>query len=134
MSDALRTLSSAYQSTLGRIGLLGPPRRPRADHASTSGLRGRLFRKYVLLLVGLVGLALLVDTGLHIWFSYSEDEAAALGVQQEMARSAAHRIEDFIDEIERQLGWTTAPQWAAASVEQRQFDYVRLLRQVPAIT
>jgi GAF domain-containing protein/HAMP domain-containing protein len=134
MSDALRTLSSAYRSTLGRIGLLGPPRRPRAAHASTSGLRGRLFRKYVLLLVGLVGLALLVDTGLHIWFSYSEDEAAALGVQQEMARSAAHRIEDFIDEIERQLGWTTAPQWAAASVEQRQFDYVRLLRQVPAIT
>ena len=54
--------------------------------------------------------------------------------QQEKARSAAGRIEEFIEEIEHQLGWTTAPQWAAAPVEQRQFDYVRLLRQVPAIT
>ena len=135
MSGALRTVSSAYRSTLGRTGLLAPRRRPHADRASASGRRGRrLFRKYVLLLVGLVGLVLLVDTGLHFWFSYSEDKAAALGVQQEMAKSAARRIEEFIDEIEHQLGWTTAPQWAAAPVEQRQFDFVRLLRQAPAIT
>src|SRR5205807_8418848 len=54
--------------------------------------------------------------------------------QQEKAGSAARRIEQFVDEIERQLGWTTAPQWAASPLEQRRFDYVRLLRQVPAIT
>ena len=55
-------------------------------------------------------------------------------IQQEKAASAARRIEEFVDEIERQLGWTTAPQWAAAPLEQRRFDYVRLLRQVPPIT
>jgi GAF domain-containing protein/HAMP domain-containing protein len=99
-----------------------------------SGLRGRLFRKYVLLLVGLVAFVLLVNAGLHFWFGYIEEETAAHRFQQEKARSAARRIEAFIEEIEDQVGWTTAPQWAAAPLEQRQFDYVRLLRQVPAIT
>ena len=39
-------------------------------------------------------------------------------------------------EIERQMGWTTQPQVVAVpgALEQRQIDYVRLLRQVPAIT
>jgi len=60
--------------------------------------------------------------------------AAAFRIQQEKAGSAARRIEEFVDEIERQLGWTTASQWAAGPIEQRRFDYFRLLRQVPAIT
>ena len=37
-------------------------------------------------------------------------------------------------EIERQIGWVAQAQWATLPVEQRRFDYVRLLRQVPAIT
>jgi GAF domain-containing protein/HAMP domain-containing protein/anti-sigma regulatory factor (Ser/Thr protein kinase) len=133
MSDALRILSSAYRSALGRLGLLGSRRRLQ-DRVGAGGLGGRLFRKYALLLVGLVSLVLLVNSGLHFWFSYSENKAVAFRIQQEEARAAARRIELFIEEIERQLGWTTAPQWAAGTVEQRRFDYVRLLRQVPAIT
>ena len=134
MSDALRTLSSAYRSTLGRFGLLGSQRRSREDRAPVSGLHGRLFRKYLLLLVGLVSFVLLINAGLHFWFSYNENKAALFRVQQEKAKSAAHRIEEFVEEIERQLGWTTAPQWATGPLEQRRFDYFRLLRQVPAIT
>src|SRR6516225_8078442 len=134
MSDALRTLSSAYRSTLGRFGLLGSQRRSREDRAPVSGLHGRLFRKYLLLLVGLVSFVLLINAGLHFWFSYNENKAALFRVQQEKAKSAAHCIEEFVEEIERQLGWTTAPQWATGPLEQRRFDYFRLLRQVPAIT
>src|SRR5215472_8899583 len=134
MSDALRTFSLIGRSALSRLGRFRPRRRWHGDRTAAGGLQGRLFRKYVLLLVGLVALVLLVNAGLHFWFSYSEEETAAYRFQQEKARSAARRIEGFIDEIEHQLGWTTAPQWAAAPVEQRQFDYVRLLRQVPAIT
>jgi GAF domain-containing protein/HAMP domain-containing protein/anti-sigma regulatory factor (Ser/Thr protein kinase) len=134
MSDALRAALRAHRSIFGRIGLFGSRARSRDDPASVRGLRGRLFRKYVLLLVGLVSLVLLVNAGLHFWFSYSEEEAATFRFQHEKARSAAHQIEGFIGEIEHQVGWTTAPQWAAAPVEQRQFDFVRLLRQVPAIT
>ncbi|MBV9376533.1 MAG: HAMP domain-containing protein, partial [Alphaproteobacteria bacterium] len=115
---------------------LGPLRSGRSAENETvsSGPRGRLFRKYVVLLVALVSLVLLVNAGLHFWFSYNENKTAAFRIQQEKARSAAHRIEEFIDEIERQLGWTTALQWAASPIEQRRFDYLRLLRQVPAIT
>jgi GAF domain-containing protein/HAMP domain-containing protein len=134
MSDVLRTLSSACRSALGRFGLLGSQRRSPDDRLPASAPRGRLFRKYVLLIVGLVSLVLLLNSALDFWFGYEENKAALFRIQQEKAGSAARRIEQFVDEIERQLGWTTAPQWAASPLEQRRFDYVRLLRQVPAIT
>src|SRR5712671_5482297 len=134
MIDAVRTFSSAGRLALGRLGLLGSRQRPRADQASAQGPRGRLFRKYVLLFIGLVSFVLLLNSALDFWFTYDENKAALFLIQQEKAGSAARRIEQFVDEIERQLGWTTAPQWAASPLEQRRFDYVRLLRQVPAIT
>jgi hypothetical protein len=37
------------------------------------------------------------------------------------------------DEIESQVGWTTQLSWSAATIEQRRFDGLRLLRQAPAI-
>ncbi len=125
MSDAARTFLSGYRSSLGRLGQLASSRR---------GRRGGLLRKYVLLLVGLVSLVLLVNAGLQFWFSYEENETAAFRILHEKARAAARRIEQFVDGIERQLGWTTAPQWAASPLEQRRFDFVRLLHQAPAIT
>jgi len=131
MSDALRTLSSAYRLARRRFGRPGSRRN---DRWLARGPRGRLFRKYVVLLVALVSFVLLVNAALHFWFSYNENKTAAFRIQQEKAGSAARRIEEFVDEIERQLGWTTAPQWAAGPIEQRRFDYFRLLRQVPAIT
>jgi signal transduction histidine kinase len=96
--------------------------------------RGRLFRKYVLFFVGLVAVALLVNSGFDFWFSYQENKAALIRIQQEKADAAAQRIEEFVEEIERQIGWTTHAQWSAAPLDQRRFDYVRLLSQVPAIT
>src|SRR6516165_6817028 len=134
MIDAVRTFSSAGRLALGRFGLLGSRRRARKDRAAASSPRGRLFRKYVLLFIGLVSLVLLVNSALDFWFTYDENKAALFRIQQEKAGSAASRIEQFVDEIERQLGWTTALQWAAGPPEQRRFDYVRLLRQVPAVT
>jgi hypothetical protein len=49
------------------------------------------------------------------------------------AEYAAVVIGQFIKEIERQLGWTTQVPWSAGSIEQRRFDVLRLLRQVPSI-
>jgi hypothetical protein len=129
MTDAVRSSSLADRFTLGLF-----RRRAHEGQADESVPRGGLFRKYVLLLVGLVALVLLLNAGFDFWFSYEETKAALFHIQQEKAASAARRIEGFVDEIERQLGWTTAPQWAAGPIEQRRFDYVRLLRQVPAIT
>ena len=96
--------------------------------------RGRLLRKYALLFIALVGVALIINSALDFWFSYQEHKEALLRVQQEKADAAARRIEEFIDQIERQIGWTTHARWAAGPLDQRRFDYVRLLRQAPAIT
>jgi signal transduction histidine kinase len=96
--------------------------------------RRSLVRKYALLFIALVGVTLIVNSALDFWFSYKENQAALIRVQQEKADAAAQRIEEFVEEIESQIGWTTHAQWAAGSLDQRRFDYVRLLRQVPAIT
>ena len=84
--------------------------------------RGRLFRKYALLFIALVGVALLINSGFDFWFSYQENEAALVRVQQEKAQAAATRIEEFIGEIERQIGWTTHAQWAAGPLDLRRQD------------
>src|SRR3989441_5654596 len=97
---------------------------------------GRLFRKYVIVFAGLVSAALLVSGVTEIYFSYRENREALVALQREKALSVASRIEGFIKEIERQIGWTTQPQLGAASAAmyQRRVDYLRLLRQVLAIT
>jgi GAF domain-containing protein/two-component sensor histidine kinase len=115
--------------------------RIRADDAAAmdtraprAGPRRRLFAKYAAALVGLVSLVLLINGSLDVWFSYDEAKDAAIRLQREKADAAAQRIEEFIAEIERQIGWTTATQWASSPIEQRRFDFGRLQRQVPAIT
>jgi GAF domain-containing protein/HAMP domain-containing protein len=98
--------------------------------------RGRLFRKYVVLIAGLVSGALLTSGAIEIYFSHQENKAALGRVQREKALAAATRIEQFVREIERQLGWATHPLLASgpAALEQRRLDFFRLLRQVPAVT
>ncbi len=98
--------------------------------------RGRLFRKYAVLFVTLVSGALVTSGALEIYFSYEEHKAALVQLQLEKAAGAAARIEQFVREVERQIGWTTQPQvvTGAAAIEQRRIDYFRLLRQVPAVT
>jgi signal transduction histidine kinase len=102
--------------------------------APKAGRRRRLFAKYAAAFVGLVTLVLMINGSLDVWFSYEEAKDAAVQLQHEKAEAAAQRIEAFIAEIEHQIGWTTATQWASSPIEQRRFDYGRLLRQVPAIT
>jgi len=97
-------------------------------------VRGRLFRKYVVLFVAVVSIVLLANGLLEIWFSYQDHEASLIRLQQEQAESAAAKLGEFVTEIESQVGWTTQLSWSANSLEQRRFDALRLLRQVPAVT
>lgn len=96
--------------------------------------RGRLFRKYVLLFASVVSAALLANGLVEIWFLYRDQTALLLRVQHEQAEAAATRIGQFVKEIEGQLGWTTQLPWSAGAIDQRRFDVLRLLRQVPAVT
>jgi signal transduction histidine kinase len=109
----------------------------RAKSVSASGasiVRSRLFIKYVAILVTVVVLALVANGAFEVWFSYEEQKAALINVQREQASAAADKIEEFITQIESQLGWTTQLPWSDNTLEQRRFDALRLLRQVPAIT
>ena len=96
--------------------------------------QNRLFRRYVVPFAAVVAGALLINGLVEIYFTYQESRAQLAQIQREKANAAALRIEQFVREIERQMGWTAQPQVVAAGLEQRQLDYVRLLRQVPAIT
>ena len=97
-------------------------------------MRSRLFSKYVGLFVAVVSVALLANGVFDIWFSYQEHKASLIRIQREQAEAAAAKIGQFIREIESQVGWTTQLPWSAGTLEQRRFDALRLLRQVPAIT
>ncbi len=98
--------------------------------------RGRLFRRYVALLVGLVAGVLIISGGLSMYFTYQREKAALAQIQREKAVAAAAVIRQFIEEIQTQIGWTTQLSLLpdAAGLEQRRIDYYRLLRQAPAIT
>jgi signal transduction histidine kinase len=105
-----------------------------ARSTPTSIVRSRLFLKYVGLLIAVVTLALIANGIFDVWFSFHEQKASLLRIQREQAEAAAGKIGQFIREIERQVGWTTQLPWSASTLDQRRFDALRLLRQVPAIT
>src|SRR6476659_983727 len=96
--------------------------------------RRRLFTKYVGLFVAVVCVALLSNGIFDVLFYYQEHKASLIRIQREQAEAASAKISQFVKEIESQLGWTTQLPWSAGSIEQRRFDALRLLRQVPAIT
>ena len=98
--------------------------------------RGRLFRKYVLVLLVLVGGVLLVSSLIELYFSYRQTQTALVGLEREKAVAAAARIEQFVKDIEQQVSWTTHAAFddPKAALEQREIDFLRLLRNIPAIT
>src|SRR2546421_9149715 len=97
--------------------------------------RRRLFWKYVVVIVALVTAVLVASAGVELWFSYRENQDAIVALQQEKAGAAAARIENFIREIERQMGWTTQPLLAAGTpaLRQRRIDFLRFQPQGPPI-
>ncbi|MBI3575281.1 MAG: sensor histidine kinase [Gammaproteobacteria bacterium] len=97
--------------------------------------QGRLFRKYFSYFVILVCGVLLASGIVGLYSSYRETRAALVALQREKALGAAARIEQFTREIEQQVGWTHMPQAGGPRArEQRHLDFLRLLRQAPAIT
>ena len=105
-----------------------------ADLATRQKTRSRLFLKYAGLFVAVVCVALVTNGLFEIWVSYQQHKDALIQIQREQAESAATKIGQFIKEIESQVGWTTQLLWSVETIEQRRFDALRLLRQVPAIT
>jgi two-component system, NtrC family, sensor kinase len=125
---------SVHSDAPDRRALAAAPAVEAAPAPPARTIRSRLFTKYVALFVAVVAVALLSNGIFEVFFYYREHKAALIRIQHEQAEAAAAKIGQFIKEIESQLGWTTQLPWSAGSVEQRRFDALRLLRQVPAIT
>src|SRR5712672_101196 len=128
------TISLHPDTPEGRTLAASPAAAAPVEAPSGTKIRSRLFTKYVALFVAVVGVALLSNGIFEVFFYYREHKAALIRIQHEQAEAAAAKIGQFIKEIESQLGWTTQLPWSAGSIEQRRFDALRLLRQVPAIT
>jgi signal transduction histidine kinase len=114
--------------------------------------RGRLFRKYVVVLLVLVGGVLMASSLVELYFSYRETQRAIVLVERAKAVAAASRIDQFLKEIEAQVRETTRTAsddpdasevrqgslgfregLGSAMAEQRELDFLRVLRNVPAI-
>ena len=93
-----------------------------------------LAQRLALAFLGLVAAVLVVNGSISMLFAYREATEAAVRVEQEKADAAAERVGQFIAELEQQIGWTTRADWARVPIEQRRYDFIRLLRQAPAIT
>ncbi len=96
--------------------------------------RARLFWRYFIPVMVLVCGALAASGGLGLYFSYQENKAAHANLQHEKAVAAAARIEQFVRQIEQQLSFAALPQLGAEGIEQRRIEFLKLLRQVPAVT
>jgi len=70
-------------------------------------VRRGLFRKYVVLFVAVVSLALAINGASDIWFSYQEQQALLFRIQRGQAQSAADKISQFVSEITAGLTWET---------------------------
>ncbi len=108
------------------------------DTAKATGTRaahrGRLFRKYLLLILTLVTGALLASGAISLYFTYQENKAALASLQHEKALAAASRIEQYMRQIEQQLAYAALPQLGAGDVELRRIEFLKLLRQAPEVT
>ena len=117
--------------------LAGPADTPAltaAGRRSRPRVRIGLARKLALAFIGLVSSVLLVNGGLDMWLGYRAAKATAILIQRQQAGSVAERIEAFVTDIEQQIGWTTTAHWDALPLEERRYDFIRLLREVPAIS
>jgi hypothetical protein len=70
---------------------------------------GRLFQKYAILIVSLVGVPLLMNEAINGFITFQEIRSGLLKLGREKAISAAERIESYVKVIERQIAWTALP-------------------------
>lgn len=96
-------------------------------------LRSSLFAKYFVALFAAVVIPLLVAGGSEAWFGHRDQRARLNDLLEAEARSAAAKIQDFLDGIRDQLAWTVQLPWSDSADERRRLDAFRLLRQVPAV-
>jgi signal transduction histidine kinase/ActR/RegA family two-component response regulator len=95
---------------------------------------GRLFLKYAATFAAVVCLALVSSGLVDIWFSYHEQRALLVRIQQSEAESAAAKISQFVTAKEDLIDWATQLPWSMKTAGEWSLDATRLLHEVPAIS
>ena len=93
-----------------------------------------LFVKYFVTLFVAAVMPLMLGAISEAWFGYQDRRLQIDELLDVEARSAANRIQTFIDGIRDQLGWAVQLAWTEADDGPHRVDALRLLRQVPAIS
>ena len=98
--------------------------------------RWRLFPKYAMLITAVVAGVLVISGAINLVFSWRETQAQLVALQAEKAQNAAARIEQYVLNIEHQIGWTAFPltDTSGDATEQRRLEYVKLQKQAQQIT
>lgn len=100
---------------------------------SPAAPRTSLFQKYFFALFAAVVVPLLVAGASEAWFGYDDQRARLNDLLEVEARSAAAKIQNFLEGISDQLEWTVQLPWPDSADERRRLDALRLLRQVPPV-
>jgi hypothetical protein len=103
--------------------------------------RGRIFRKYALIVVLVVAGALITSGATQTYFAYQENKEQLGGVQREKAVTAAIYIQQFVQGTLQSIEGAVPPPWLGAASPattcpdpDRRQEYLALLRRVSAIT
>ncbi len=96
--------------------------------------RRSLFLRYFVTLFFAAVMPLMLGAISEAGFGYQDRRLQIDELLDVEARSAANRIQTFIDGIRDQLGWAVQLAWTDADEDRRKIDAQRLLRQVPAIS
>lgn len=101
---------------------------------ATARPRRPLFQKYLTALFVAVVVPLLANGASEAWFGYRDQRLVLSQRLHAEARSAAGKIQGFLDDITDQLQWTVQLPWRGEGTDERhRFDVLRVLRQVPAV-
>ena len=103
------------------------------DTRVTARPRRPLFQKYFAALFIAVVVPLLANGASEAWFGYRDQRAFLTERLHSEGRSAAGKIQGFLDDITDQLQWTVQLPWREGMDERHRFDVLRLLRQVSAV-
>ena len=96
-------------------------------------VRRSLFRKYFLVLFTAVIFPMAAGGISDAWFSYRDQRTMLSALLRAETRSAADKIESFLDGIKDQLNWTIQQMRVADTKAQLRLGTLRAMRQAPAI-
>lgn len=114
-------------------GLEGNARCPDRIAFPQARRRRSLFRRYFFTLFVAVVVPLVLGAVSEAWFGYRDQRLQLNELLKAEARSAADRIQTFVDGIGDQIGWVVQFPWAEGDDNSHKIDAERLLQQVPAI-